>query len=76
MLKFNLEPQASDLMHIGAAEGAEASISAPVFVPEMSAWECAFSIQGSDGTFTSKLYGVSELQAIELVIGFISKMTA
>ena len=76
MLKFNLEPQASDLMNIGAAEGAEVSFSAPTFAPELSAWECAFSIEGSDRTFTSKLYGVSELQAIELVIGFISKMTA
>lgn len=55
MLKLNFEPQASDLMHTGAAEGAEASLSAPAFVPGMSGLECAFRIEGSDRTFTSEL---------------------
>lgn len=76
MLKFKLEPQSRDMMNIGAAEGAEVSICAPVLMPDKSMWECAFSIEGSDGTFNSKIYGDSELQAVELVIGFINKMIA
>lgn len=74
MLIFNLKPQSLDPLNIGLAKGATVTLQAPVFAQDKSAWECAFSIEGADNMFYSSLYGVSEFQAIELVINFINSL--
>jgi hypothetical protein len=74
LLEFNLEPTSSDHLNIGVATGARVCIHSPAFSKDKAAWECGFSIKGSESEFHSSLYGVSELQAVELVVGFINKM--
>jgi Domain of unknown function (DUF6968) len=74
LLEFRLEPSPKDHLNIGVAEGARVTIQSPTFSQEKAAWECVFSIKGSENEFHSSLYGISELQAVELVIGFLDKM--
>lgn len=74
MLEFSLEPAERDHLNIGVAAGARVIIRSPTFSEAKAAWECEFSIKGSEREFHSSLFGVSELQAVELVIGFINKM--
>ena len=74
MLELSLEPAGKDYLNIGVAAGANVIIRSPTFSEEKAAWECEFSIKGSESDFHSSLFGVSELQAVELVIGFINKM--
>ena len=51
MLELSLEPAGKDYLNIGVAAGANVIIRSPTFSEEKAAWECEFSIKGSESEF-------------------------